>query len=77
MDLELILEIVGIVLFIATLFFGGFAIKLSKALKESGELLTVIGTAIEDGSITTEEVAQIFKEAKDVQDAICKILGKE
>ncbi len=61
--------IVGIIIFIILAVLATRGIILSKTLKESGELLTVIGQALEDGTITSEEVSQILKEANDVKAA--------
>ncbi len=68
-------QILGIVL---TIVFSIWGVKrhIAKLMKEGGEVLTVFGKAIEDGTITSEEAAEIFKEAKDVMDAWAGLLAK-
>jgi len=58
---------VTIGLSIATAICGGLVKKLSDMFKETGEFLTCIGIALEDGKITKEEATQLIKEAGDVK----------
>lgn len=44
-----------------------------KYMKEAGDLLTVVGMAIEDGTFTKEEIAAILKEAKDLKEVEVKM----
>lgn len=44
-----------------------------KLFKEIGEAFTVISVALSDDKISTEEIASIIKEAKDVIDAAKEI----
>jgi predicted metal-binding transcription factor (methanogenesis marker protein 9) len=47
----------------------------AKVITETGELLTVIGQALEDGKVTREEITQIVKEAQDVKTAIQELIN--
>lgn len=67
-------EIVGIVFIVAGIACGGLAVHLSNLLKQSGEVLTALGEALEDGTITKKEAVRILKEANDVKDAFAKLL---
>ena len=44
-----------------------------KLIKEVKDLFDVIHIALEDDQITAKELAQIFKEAKDVKDVVFEI----
>jgi len=48
--------------------------RASGALKESGELLTVLGESLEDGSLSKDDLGKILKEAKDLPDAYKRAL---
>lgn len=67
------------ILTIALTIFGtiwGVKKHIAKLMKEGGEVLTVFGEAMEDGEITSEEAAEILKEAKDVMDAWAGLVAK-
>ncbi len=40
--------------------------KVSNTMKEAGEFLTTLGSALEDNRITREELASIVKEGRDI-----------
>jgi hypothetical protein len=42
------------------------AVKIISTLKEAGELMTTLGNALADRSITTDELRQIANDARDV-----------
>jgi len=66
--LSIVLTIIGTI--------WGVKRHIANLMKESGEVLTVLGKAMEDGDITSEEAAEILKEAKDVFDAWTVLLAK-
>ena len=45
---------------------ASFILKFKKAAKETGEALTEMGEALEDGKLTKEEGLEIWKEIRDV-----------
>lgn len=67
---QIVLFIIGIILVALVVYVK----HLSTLLKESGECLTVIGNALEDGTITKEEMTQIIKEANDVKAAFIELV---
>lgn len=46
--------------------FGLMFKKITRILKEAGEFMTTLGTAIEDNRVTREELAGIVKEGRDI-----------
>lgn len=66
--------IVTIVLIIAGAIWG-IKRHIANLLKESGEMLTVIGEAVEDGKVTLDEAIAIMKEANDVRAAFLAIIA--
>ncbi len=66
--LTLVLSIVGAI--------WGVKKHIANLFKESGEMLTVIGEALEDGKVTAKEAALIFKESNDVRSVFMIILTK-
>ena len=45
--------------------------KVKRAMKETGEFFRVVGTSMEDGSISGKDIGRILKEGKDVID-LCR-----
>ena len=60
---------------IAVAICGGLVKKLSDLFKETGEFLTCVGVALDDGKITREEAIQLMKEAGDVKVAWFNLLS--
>lgn len=68
--LEIITTVVTVILAVVGSGVVGYVVKGSKVAKEIGELLTTVGVALEDGTLTKEEAAKIFKEFNDIPNAI-------
>jgi len=68
MNWELIALIVVTVLLLSA---GGY---IKRLVDELHDLISVTKEALEDGEITPEELANIFKEAKDVKNIIYEIV---
>ena len=54
----------------------GVKTHIAKLVKETGEVLTVLGKALEDGEITKKEAVEILKEAQDVVEAFGLLMSK-
>ena len=65
-DWEIVKYGVGLVITGASIYFGGKWKKAKKLLKDTAELLTAISNAVEDDTITKEEIQRIIKEAEDI-----------
>ena len=71
-----LLEITGIVAVLIGSLWGGW--KLLKSIpREIAEVLTAIADAIEDDSISREELKEIIKELGDIVEVVRKIAGKK
>ena len=57
-------------------FFGGYYAKVKKLAEELTKLGSVIVNALKDDKITLDELRDILKEARDVKEAIEKVLNK-
>ena len=67
-------EIALIVVAIVAGILGGLLKHFVNLIRQSGELLTGVADAFEDGKLTKKELVAILKEAKDVADAWGKVL---
>jgi hypothetical protein len=69
---QIVILVIGILLAVIGL------IKTKQAatiLKETGELFTVVGQALEDGTLTKEEINLIISQAKDVKTAVVTLIS--
>ncbi len=67
---------VTIGLAVATAITGGLVKKLSTALRETGDLLTTLGVAMEDNKITKAEAADILKEWVEAKSAWLSLMRR-
>ena len=65
-------ETIAIIVISVLLMVAGGYIK--RLIDELHQLVTVIKDALEDGTVTAEELALIFKEAKDVKQVLFEII---
>ena len=70
MEWELVALIVVTVLLLVA---GGY---IKRLIDELHDLISVTKDALADGEITPKELANIFKEAKDVKDVVASILQR-
>ena len=68
-------QIALIVVGILSVVLGGFLKHFVNLVRQSGELLTYIANAFEDGALTKKEFLGILKEAKDVAEAWALIMN--
>jgi len=68
-------EIALIVVAVLVAILGGLLKHFVNLIRQSGELLTEVADAFEDGKFTKKELVDILKEAKDVADAWTKIVS--
>jgi len=68
-------EIALIVMVVVVAILGGLLKHFVNLIRQSGELLTYIADAFENGVLTKQELLGIMKEAKDVADAWSKLIS--
>lgn len=68
-------QIAMIVLAVATSILGFRLRHLVSLFKESGEFLSAIGGALEDGKVTKDELTKILKEARDAAEAFHRVVA--
>lgn len=74
LDWEAISTILWLIFTLLSAYLGKKWTKSKNLLKEVGELLITIKSAIEDDKITKEEMQRIIKEYKDVDSLVKEIL---
>jgi len=70
MDWVTIIAAIVSVLFMIGGGIAGSVLKGAKVAKETGDLLSVAGAALEDKTLSAEEIAAILKEYNDIKEAI-------